>query len=380
VRAEIGRQLKAADELITARKFQEALAKLNETDAITNRTPYETYVIDRARGVAANGAGDMPATVKSFEAVVESGRSPPADQLRIIGVLAVASFRMGDYPKAAAWSARYAKDGGTDPQVLALRTKALYLGSDFAGVVQELRPLVDADEKTGAPPPLDRLQLLASCYVKMNDGAGYAFVLEKLLRFYPTKELWADAIRRVEGRPGFAAHLQLDVLRLQQATGNLSSAAQYTAMAQLALKAGYPAEAKRVVDEGFAAGALGTGADADAQKQLRESVAKQAADDEKLLAQNAREAGAAKDGSPLVAVGFAMVSAGQFDKGLALMEQGLQKGALNRPEEARLHLGVAYLAAGQKAKAIATFRAVQGGDGTADLAWLLQIHAQRSAS
>jgi Tfp pilus assembly protein PilF len=61
------------------------------------------------------------------------------------------------------------------------------------------------------------------------------------------------------------------------------------------------------------------------------------------------------------------------------MEQGLQKGGISRPEEARLHLAIAYLAAGQKAKAIAAFKAVQGGDSTADLARLWLIHAQRSS-
>ncbi len=73
-----------------------------------------------------------------------------------------------------------------------------------------------------------------------------------------------------------------------------------------------------------------------------------------------------------------MASAGQVEKGLALMEQGIQKGGMSRPDEARLHLAIAYLAAGQKAKAIQAFKTVQG-DGTADLARLWLIHAQRSS-
>ena len=89
---------------------------------------------------------------------------------------------------------------------------------------------------------------------------------------------------------------------------------------------------------------------------LRDAASKQVADDEKVLAQNAKDAAAAKDGNALVNVGYAMVSAGQFDKGIALMEQGIQKGGISRPEEARLHLAIAYLAAGQKAKAIAAFK------------------------
>src|SRR5262249_43169972 len=154
--------------------------------------------------------------------------------------------------------------------------------------------------------------------------------------YYPKKEYWADAIRRVQGKPGFPDSLQLDVLRLQEATGGLAEAAQYTAMAQLALRIGVPAEAKRVLDKGFAAGVLGSGPDAAEQKKLRDTATKQAADDEKIFAQNAKAAAAAKDGSGLLSVGYAMVCAGHFDKGIELMEQGIQKGGIGRPDEAKL--------------------------------------------
>ena len=73
-------------------------------------------------------------------------------------------------------------------------------------------------------------------------------------------------------------------------------------------------------------------------------------------------------------------TAGQSEKGLGLMEQGVKKGGLRRPEDAKLHLAIAYLAAGQKAKAIDAFKSVQGADGTADLARLWLIHVQRASS
>jgi hypothetical protein len=105
-------------------------------------------------------------------------------------------------------------------------------------------------------------------------------------------------------------------------------------------------------------------------RKLLESATRQVADDEKNLAQTTKDAGAAKDGTALVNVGYAMVSAGQISRGLELMEQGIQKGGMSRPEDARLHLAIAYLAAGGSAKAIETFQAVQGADATADLARL----------
>ena len=279
--------------------------------------------------------------------------------------------------KAANWASRYLKDNGGNAEVRWLLIRSWYLTDDCANASRELRAVIDADDRAGTAPRLDRLQLLANCYAKLDDAAGYDYTLAILLRYHPTREYWSDAIRRVQARPGFADHLALDVLRLRQATGLLSGTADYEAMTRHAMAAGLPAEAKRISDLGFAAGTLGTGVGADAQKQLRDTAAKQMAEDVKQLPQSAKAAGAATDGVALVNVGFAYVSAGDFDKGIALMEQGLRKGGLKRPDEAKLHFGIAYLAAGQKAQAIRAFQDVGGTDGSADLARLWSIHAQR---
>jgi tetratricopeptide (TPR) repeat protein len=378
-REPVAKPLEAADALIKAGKYQEAMARIREADLIADRTPLEAYLIDRMRGITASGLGDTKTAIASFEAVLASGRSPPDEQLKLTEAIAAMYFKAEDYRNATSWTQRYLKAGGTNPDMRMQLVRSLYLSEQHAAAATELRALIDADEKSGATPALDRLQLLGSAYVKMNDGAGSAYVLEKLLAYYPKKEYWTDAIGRVQRKQGFPEHLQLDVLRLQEATGSLTDAAQYTAMAQLALRIGQPGEAKRVIDRGFAAGVLGTGPDADQQRKLRDTTAKQVADDEKALAQNAKDAAAAKDGNALLNVGYAMVNAGQFDQGIALMEQGIQKGGLRQPEEAKLHLAIAYLAAGQKAKAVAAFKTVQGSDATADLARLWLIHAQRTS-
>ena len=89
---------------------------------------------------------------------------------------------------------------------------------------------------------------------------------------------------RIQRKPGFANRLTLDVYRLMQATGNLKETSDLMEMAQLALQAGLPGEAKKVVDEGYAKGVLGTGADADRHKRLRDMANKQAAEDQKGMA------------------------------------------------------------------------------------------------
>jgi hypothetical protein len=377
LRPEIATPLQAAQELVRASKFDEALARIREAEAVPERTPGEILAIERMRGVAASGAGDFPTATRSFEAVLAAGSLDPADRARLTQALALLYYQGKDFPQAATWAARYLQENGAHADMRWLLIRAQYLAADYASAARELRADVDAGLRSGAAPPLDRVQLLANCYTKLGDNAGYVYALEALLTFYPKKEYWADAIRRVEAKPGFADRLVLDALRLRQATGVLSAGADYAAMAELALAAALPAEAKRIADQGLASGALTTGTDADRQKRVRDTAAKQVAEDQRQLPQSVKAAVAAADGTALVNVGFVYVSDGQFDQGIALMEQGMQKGGLSRPDDAKLHLAIAYLAAGQKAKALAAFRDVGGTDGTADLARLWSIHAQR---
>ena len=373
-RPQILTPLKAAEELIRAEKFGEALVKIREADAVPNRTATENVAIERMRAIAASGAGDVPTATRSFETVLAAGGLTPAERAKMIEVLAQLYFKAKDYPKASSWASRYASEGGTNAEIRGLMIQSLYLAGDCANAARELRALVDAEAKSGGAPTQEWLQLLTNCYAKLGDDAGYAFALEKLLASYPKKEYWADAIRRVESKGSFANHNALDVLRLRHATGTLDGTPSYATMTRLAMDAGLPAEAKRISDEGFASGALGTGADADAHKRLRDTAAKQVVEDQKQLVQSAK---AARDGNALVNVGFAYVSGGQFDTGIPLMEQGIAKGGLRRPDEAKLHLGIAYLSAGRKADAVKTFQGVGGADGTAELARLWLIFAQR---
>jgi tetratricopeptide (TPR) repeat protein len=104
-------------------------------------------------------------------------------------------------------------------------------------------------------------------------------------------------------------------------------------------------------------------------------AAKNLAEDNKTLGQDDAEAAAAKDGTALVNSGLNYVLHGSSEKGLEMMEQGLRKGGLKYPDDARLRLGYAYHAAGQNQKAIRILKTVHGTDGAASLArlWIIRL-------
>ncbi|AMP13586.1 tetratricopeptide repeat protein [Collimonas pratensis] len=376
VRPEIGTPLQAAQALMKEQKYKEALAKIAETDAVGDKTAYETYTIDRMRGAAAASAGDADLAAKSFQAVIASGRLAPADQAKIVKALGSLYYEAQNYPKAIEWLSRSLKESGRDPETRTLLVQSYYLSNDIPRATTELQADIAADEAAGRTPTEITLKLLISCALKSNDKAAYLTTLEKLNTYYPKKEYWADLINKVQSKPGFSDRLILDVYRLKAATVQLQTSTEFTDMAQLALLAGFPAEAKKTLEQGYQAGLLGSGPDAAKQKRLRDQATKAAADDLKTMAQSEASVASSKEGTGQINLGYALVTAGQFDKGLALMEDGLKKSGVKRSEDAKLHLGIAYQMAGQKDKAIQAFKSVQGTDGVADLArlWVMQVN------
>jgi hypothetical protein len=378
VRAEVGRPLQAARDLIKQQKYKEALAKLREVEAVPNRTANENLLLEQMRASAAMQAGDLATASKSTQALISSGKLSAADQGRYAAGLASLYYRDKDYTNAAAWAQKSLAANPGDKAMRGLVIQSYYLAGDTATAQREALADVQAAEKAGQTPPEDRLQLLANLASKGTDKQAYITSLERLVAYYPKKEYWIDLLRRIESKPGFNNRLALDMYRLRRATKTLESGNDVFEMAQLALQERQAAEAKKILEEGFASGLLGKGNDAERQKRLLALASQRAEEAPKQLAAAETEAREAKDGDALVRIGMAYSGMGQHDKGIQLIQQGIAllqadkaaKGRAGRVDEANLHLGLAYLRAGQKPKAVQAFKAVQGTDGSADLARL----------
>ncbi|MEI9984033.1 MAG: tetratricopeptide repeat protein [Aliidongia sp.] len=367
VRPEVGKPLTEAQDAIKAKNWDLALSKLGEADAAKDKTPYETYAIDRTRGVAASGKGDQATAAKAFSAAIETGKMKPEDQLNMMAVVTSLYGQAKDYANATAWGQRYLKAGGTDAQVKTIIVQAEYLSGDYASAARDAQAQIAATEQAGQKPTEAQYTLLASAYLKQNNDAGYVSVLEQFVVAYPSKERWADLISHVDHKPGFDNRLLLDVNRLQRATGSLS--ANCAAMVELDLQDGVSSEAKSVAEDSACS----------VPKALQAKAAAAAAEDRKKLDRDAKDAEGFKDGNVLVTIGYTFVGFGEHQKGIAALEQGIGKGGLKHPDEAKLMLGIAYFQAGQYPKAIDTFNAIKGGNGAADLAHLWALRAKQGA-
>lgn len=364
LRPEIGKPLQAAQALMKAGKNREALAKLREADAVSGKSANESYLIERVRAGAASAAGDHTQAAKSFEYLLDSGRLSAGEKAQFSEGLVGIYMRARDYSKANAVIERQLKERN-DPKLRKYLLQNYYNQGNTTAVMN----IVRGEEKAGRTPSEDMYGMVANMQNKAGDKKGYVDTLEKLARHYPNANYWNDLLNRVQRQPGFSSRLAVDVYRLKLANGLLKKPSEFMEMAQLVLQEKSPAEAQRVVAAGYKAGALGVGAEASRHQRLKDLTDKEAA----ALLANAPtlEANIRKENDMpgLFRLGYGLVLSGKTSDGIKLMTEAMKSPEMaDRKDEAKLRLGEAYAYAGNKKQALATWRTVNGKDGTAELA------------
>lgn len=375
VRPEVGRPLQQAGELLKAGKGREALAKVREAEAVGGKTASEQLTIDRMKSAAAQRAGDYGTAAQALESVFN--KTSGAEQAQMAEQLAFAYSQLKDWGKSQQWAQKAQSLGSNSPQLRQLMSYLQSQSGDYAAIAKDSAAAVAAAEQAGRRPEEGDLLRLADAQQRTGQTAGYINTLEKLLANYPKKDYWSAYLARLTRKSGFAQRLGLDVMRLRLASGTLEKTDDFMEMAQLAIQAGYPAEGVDIVDKGFAAKMLGVGPEAERHQRLKDLAVKRNAERKASIAADAAAAAAAPEGDALVEVGYAYVTMGQVDQGVKLIEQGIAKGKLKRPEDAKLRLGMAQIQSpALKAKGLQTLRSIKGTDGVAEIGRLWTVLAR----
>jgi hypothetical protein len=371
VSAAVGKPLKEASDLLQAGKAKDAIAKLQGVSA---QGPNDTYMIERIRGAAYQKLGDNAQAAQSLEAAFNTGKVPSSQSGPLAESIAYAYVQLKNTAKAQQWIDKAKQEGDTSPTLRQLQAYMQANSGDYGAIAREAQANIQAAESGGRKPAEDDLLRLADAYRHLNNKAGDLQIKEKLVTYYPTKEYVGIYLSDIQGKSGFSSRYAIDVLRLKLATGNMNGANDYMELAQLLLQAGLATEAKAVVDKGYAANVLGSGAEAARQQRLRDLANKSVADEKASIDKRAADAAADKDGNQLVALGVEYGSMGNFDKGIDLIQQGIAKNKLKYPEDAKLRLGLVMLQSGKnKARAIQQLRSVQSTDGATDIARLYAV-------
>jgi lipopolysaccharide biosynthesis regulator YciM len=358
----LAKTLKASMDASNAKNYAESIAKAHEALSNPKKTPFDTLVANQLLTFAYAQQSNGPEALKALQAQIDSGALTAAEEAKVSKQIVQVGYQQKMYPQAIESGNRMIRAGTADADVYTAVAQSFYQQGKYSDTAKFLRDYVGDQERRGQSPKEQTLLLLRSASDKGQDKAGASDALEKLVVHYPKPEYWDGLLYTLRRDPKMTERQTLHVYRLMQATQTLRQGGDYSEMADLAVNAGMPGEADRVVEQGIAANVFTQDADKARAQRLLASAKKAAAADKAGLPKLETDAKAAKLGDLDYALGAAFFGHGDYAKAVEALTRGLGKGGLKNPVEAQLLLGTAQLRAGAKADAMKTFRGIKTED------------------
>lgn len=380
VSKELAKTLKAAQEAVQAKKYNDALAKLKDADANPKKSPYDQHVINELSAFAYGKTGNTAEAEKLNEALINDSFTPQSEAQQRIKAVIASAYTLKNYDKVIDYGNRAVKGGFADDELKALIAQAYYLKGDYKNTAKFLQPIIDAEIKAGKTPKDSELQLVMSACMKLEDNDCTNKTLERLVTYYPKPDYWKNLLYSLRDDRALAQSdmKKLELFRLMSEVDVLQRGDDYTEMAQIALDQRSPGEAEHILEKGFQKGVFADQRTKDKNTRLLDLAKKQVAADQAQLPKLEQDANAAPTGEKAVSVGRAYLGYGRYDKAVELISKGLSKGGLKDEAEAKLLLAIAQLKAGHKDEAAKSFRAVKGDPALERLANLWNLHAKQA--
>lgn len=354
--AAVQKPLKAANDAMVAKNWDEALARIQEAAAVQPQTPYDTFMINEIGWYVQYQKKDYAAAAAMLEASVNS-EFQPADKLqdRLKALTQINYLTLKNYPKAIEFGNRYLQAAPSDPDVGAWVAASYFQLKDYATARAAAHKVIAASAKPSEP----MLQVVMFSSANLNDRPATMQALEQLLRYYPKKAYWNDLLTNQLYETKGDRELR-NLYRLMVQTQTLDKAEDFSEMAAVLTAGGYPNEAVKILEQGLAANVF-TGDALAREKSDLDRARAGAAADAKDLPGAEKALAAAKSGNEMVAIGKLYFSAGEYAKAADAIRKGLAKGGVTDTDDANALLGVALVRAGTPQEASAAFGAVKDG-------------------
>lgn len=371
--AKMLKPLKAAQEAIGAKNWEAAIASLTEARAIEPKSPYEAFMVDELGWYALIQTKDYKGAEESLARAVSSGFVAEADLPQRYKALAQINYQLQDYAKAVEYGDKYLAAAPGSADVGALVAQSKFLQDDFAGARATVEQVT-----SGMAKPDEQLLLigLRSNY-ELKDRPGTVRSLESLVRHYPATKYWEDLLNNQLYETKTDRDLRA-LYRLMADTQTMNRPEEYSEAAATLMTGGFPTEARKVLEQGIAAGAFQGETLTRAQADL--ARAKSGADaDRKELPGADQALAAAKSGNEMIAMGKLFFSVGEYGKAADAIQKGLAKGGVTDVDDANMLMGIANSRSGKSTEALAALDAVKDAK-LREVARLWKLHVETLAT
>jgi len=360
----VAKPLLEAQKLMAAGDLKTALDMVHEAQAVPGRTAFDDYEINQFVANIAVGQKDFPTAATAYEALADS---PMLDQdenkVSTLSNAVILSSSIQHYQKSLQYGDRLAALGPLTYKVQGTLAIDYFDLHDFAHAKDLAQKAIDGAKAAGQQPDPNWLSVMVNSQMKSNDTAGAEASMEQLAATSGSPDAWANIIRYGIDHWKPREIDAIDLLRLAVVTNAAVSASDYTFMAGLALRKGYPGDALTASRHGGSA----------------PGAAAKAATDERDLP---REEAASKSQKGEFSVQLAedYYGYGRYAEAEAAARRAIEKGGVKDPGEGHMVLGMALVGLGRPADAAQAFQAVSGGTGETRAAHLWMLYAQSKSA
>lgn len=340
-------------------------AKLAAAKAVA-KSKDELFVVGQLQMKAALAAKDNAGTAAAVEAIAASGYLEPQKVADLYSALGVSFYNAKQYDLAANAFEHSSSLSPNNPAPLKLLAETRNAQGRAADAVAAMTRVFQLSSASGQKPEEDLYKRAVSIAYGANSPSAVE-LSRQWAAAYPSPQSWRNSISIYRNLNHPDVEGTLDLLRLMQATGALTSGSDYSLFASAAAEQGNYNEAQAVIDAGIAAKLIDP-----TSPQYRDVVngvkskAKATAGDLAVASKTAA------NGTALLRIGDRYYAMGQYDKAVELYHMAMGKPGVD-PAVANLHIGMALARSGDKAGATAALNAVTGP--RADIAkyWLTYV-------
>ncbi len=189
-RPEIGKPAQEAIDLAKKNDFTNALAKIKEADAVSDKNPYEEYLVGKLLGQILAHLHDDAGAAAALDRAVASNGAPKEELAQTLTLDMGLNINIKNYAKAISAGEQLQRLGPIDPTAAGDLALAYYFKGDYKNALQQGQTALELQSANGGTPNVQTLEIIMNSQIKTNDRAGAKKTLAMLCaRPSPPSEL-----------------------------------------------------------------------------------------------------------------------------------------------------------------------------------------------
>lgn len=372
---EVAKALSDAQKAIAAADYATALTDIKTAQAVSDRTPYDDYLINSFLAQVYVAQKDYAAADAPMEASADSPSLPDEAKKSVYSNAFQLAMYSKHYDKAVKYGQLLQAMNALDYKGDSNMAIAYYFLKDNASAQKYAQLSIDGAKAAGQTPDENMMKIVMNGAVEQKDSAGVQTQLENLAIQYNHADSWGKLADLALGTKGIRDLDELYILRFKLLIPGAEDKQDYLALASIANLMGYATEAYNVLQKGIAAGSVTAAQAGPTYTQAKNG----AAQDEHTLGSIAASAQKSKTGEQDIKLAEDYWGYGRFADGEAAARRAIGKGGMKDPSEGPMLLGMLLVAQGKYDEAVQTFAQVHGSAPRMADAHLWTIYAQTQA-